>query len=62
VLIAGSLDRAVVDLLRAGAADFVSKHELERLPSVVDTALANAHRCAGSRGDSGRSFDCSPAA
>lgn len=40
VLIAGSLDRAVVDSLRAGAADFVSKHELERLPSVVDTALA----------------------
>jgi DNA-binding NarL/FixJ family response regulator len=40
VLLADTLDRSVVDSLRAGAADFVGKTELERLPSTVDTALA----------------------
>lgn len=40
LLIAENLDRSVVDSLRAGAADFVSKNELEKLPSAVDTALA----------------------
>lgn len=40
VLLADSLDRRVVESLRAGAADFVSKQELEKLPSAVDTALA----------------------
>jgi len=40
VVIAGDIDRAVVDILRAGAADFVSKRELERLSSAVDTAVA----------------------
>ncbi len=40
VLVAESLDRDVVESLRAGAADFVGRQELERLPSIVDTALA----------------------
>lgn len=40
VLLADSLDRSVVESLRAGAADFVSKQELEKLPAAVDTALA----------------------
>ena len=40
VLLAERLDREVVDTLKAGAADFVSKEELEKLPSAVDTALA----------------------
>jgi len=40
LLIAETLDRSIVDSLRAGAADFVSKNELEKLPSAVDTALA----------------------
>ena len=40
LLIAENLDRSVVDSLRAGAADFVSKNELEKLPSAVETALA----------------------
>ena len=40
VLVAERLDRDVVESLRAGAADFVSKQELQRLPSIVDTALA----------------------
>lgn len=40
VVLADDIDRGVVDTLRAGAADFVSKRELERLPSAVDTAIA----------------------
>lgn len=40
VVIAEGIDRGVVDSLRAGAADLVGKRELERLPSTVDTALA----------------------
>jgi DNA-binding NarL/FixJ family response regulator len=40
VLLADSLDRGVVESLRAGAADFVSKQELDKLPAAVDTALA----------------------
>ena len=40
VVLAESLDRGVVDSLRAGAADFVSKEEMDRLPVAVDTALA----------------------
>lgn len=40
VLLAENVDRSVVDSIRAGAADFVSKAELERLPSTVDSALA----------------------
>jgi DNA-binding NarL/FixJ family response regulator len=40
VLLPESVDRSVVDSIRAGAADFVSKTELDRLPSAVDTALA----------------------
>jgi len=40
LLIAENLDRSVVDSLRAGAADFVSKNELEKLHTAVDTALA----------------------
>jgi DNA-binding NarL/FixJ family response regulator len=40
VLLPESVDRSVVDSIRAGAADFVSKTELERLPTTVDTALA----------------------
>jgi DNA-binding NarL/FixJ family response regulator len=39
VLLPESVDRSVVDSIRAGAADFVSKTELERLPSAVETAL-----------------------
>ena len=39
VLLADRLDREVVDTLKAGAADFVSKEELEKLSSAVDTAL-----------------------
>lgn len=39
VLLPDSVDRSVVDSIRAGAADFVSKTELERLPSAVETAL-----------------------
>jgi len=40
LLIAENLDRSIVDSLRAGAADFVSKNELEKLHTAVDTALA----------------------
>ena len=40
VLLPESVDRAVVDSIRAGAADFVSKSELDRLPNAVDAALA----------------------
>jgi len=40
VLLTESLDRGIVESLRAGAADFVSKQELEKLPAAVDTALA----------------------
>jgi DNA-binding NarL/FixJ family response regulator len=40
VVLADQIDRTVVDSIRAGAADFVSKAELERLPTTVDTALA----------------------
>jgi DNA-binding NarL/FixJ family response regulator len=40
VLLADRIDREVVDSLKAGAADFVSKEELEKLPSAIDTALA----------------------
>jgi DNA-binding NarL/FixJ family response regulator len=39
VLLPDSVDRSVVDSIRAGAADFVSKGELERLPAAVETAL-----------------------
>ena len=40
VILAESIDRGVLESLRAGAADFVSREELERLPTTVDTALA----------------------
>ena len=40
VLITETVDRSVVESLRAGAADFVGMLELERLPATVDTALA----------------------
>ena len=40
VVVAEGLDRSVVEALRAGAADFVSRDDLNRLPSAVDTALA----------------------
>jgi len=40
VVVSEGLDRSVVDALRAGAADFVSRDDLVRLPSAVDTALA----------------------
>lgn len=40
VLVGDGLDRAVVDSIRAGAAAFVGTHELERLPEVLETALA----------------------
>lgn len=40
VLIADGLDRDMVESLRAGAADFVDRNDLQRLPSIVDTALA----------------------
>lgn len=40
VLLADRLDREVVDSLKAGAADFVGKEEMEKLSSTVDTALA----------------------
>jgi len=40
VLLADRLDRDVVDTLKAGAADFVSKEEMEKLSATVDTALA----------------------
>ena len=40
VLLADQLDREVVNSLKAGAADFVSKEELEKLPGTIDTALA----------------------
>lgn len=40
LLLAGQLDREVVDSLRAGAADFVSKEELDKLWPTVDNALA----------------------
>ena len=40
VMIAESLDRSVVDSLRAGAADFVARNELDKLPAALDTALA----------------------
>jgi two-component system response regulator FixJ len=40
VVIAESVDRGVLESLRAGAADFISKQELERLPSAVDAVLA----------------------
>lgn len=40
VLISETLDRTVLESLRAGAADFIGKQELHRLSSAVDTALA----------------------
>jgi DNA-binding NarL/FixJ family response regulator len=40
VVIAENVDRGVLDSLRAGAADFISKQELERLPAAVDAVLA----------------------
>ena len=40
VLIADHLDRSVLESLRAGAADLISKEELDRLPATVDTVLA----------------------
>ena len=40
VVIAENVDRGVLESLRAGAADFISKQELERLPSAVETVLA----------------------
>jgi DNA-binding NarL/FixJ family response regulator len=40
LLLADTLDREVLESLRAGAADVVSKQELETLPSMMDTALA----------------------
>lgn len=40
VVIADDIDRAVVDTLRTGAADCISKRELESLPAAVDTAIA----------------------
>jgi DNA-binding NarL/FixJ family response regulator len=40
VVIAENVDRGVLESLRAGAADFISKQELERLPAAVDTVLA----------------------
>ena len=40
VVIAESLDRGVLDSIRAGAADFITRQELERLPAAVDTVLA----------------------
>jgi DNA-binding NarL/FixJ family response regulator len=40
VLVGEGLDRAVVESIRAGAADFVGTHELERLPGVVEAVLA----------------------
>ena len=40
VVLADSLDRGVLDSLRAGAADFISKQEIERLHASVDTVLA----------------------
>ena len=40
VLLADQVDREVVDSLKAGAADFVNKEELDRLPATIDTALA----------------------
>lgn len=39
VLVGDGVDRDVLASLRAGAADFVGKQELERLPAAVDTAL-----------------------
>jgi len=40
VLIAENLDRSLVDSLRAGAADFVGKQELDRLRPALDSAIA----------------------
>ena len=40
VVIADNVDRGVLESLRAGAADFISKQELERLPSAVETVLS----------------------
>lgn len=40
VVLADGLDRNVLDSLRAGAADFISKQEIERLHAAVDTVLA----------------------
>ena len=40
LLLADTLDREVVESLRAGAADVVSKQELEKLPSTMDSVLA----------------------
>jgi DNA-binding NarL/FixJ family response regulator len=40
LLVTETLDRSVVESLRAGAADFVTTQELEKLPAAVDTALA----------------------
>jgi two-component system response regulator FixJ len=40
VVIAENVDRGVLESLRAGAADFISKQELERLPAAVDAVLA----------------------
>ncbi|HEX6315990.1 MAG TPA: response regulator transcription factor [Gemmatimonadaceae bacterium] len=39
VLVGEGVDRDVTASLRAGAADFVGKQELDRLPAAVDTAL-----------------------
>ena len=40
VLLADTLDRGVLESLKAGAADFISKQEIDKLPAAVDTALA----------------------
>jgi DNA-binding NarL/FixJ family response regulator len=40
VLVGDHLDRSAVDSLRAGAADFVSTTELDRLATTLSTALA----------------------
>jgi DNA-binding NarL/FixJ family response regulator len=40
VVIADNVDRGVLESLRAGAADFISKQELERLPAAVETVLS----------------------
>jgi DNA-binding NarL/FixJ family response regulator len=40
VVLADTLDRNVLESLRAGAADCISKQEMDRLHAAVDTALA----------------------
>ena len=40
VLLADQVDREVVNTLKAGAADFVNKEELEKLSATIDSALA----------------------